>query len=57
MPTFCSHPECLDRELAFLVEIEAKLWRQSQDHRVPYQRLSARFRGDFAPRSTHQERR
>jgi hypothetical protein len=55
MLTFCSHAECLDEELQFLVEVDATISQQSQVHSVSYRRLSARFRRDFAGQAVHRE--
>jgi hypothetical protein len=55
MLTFCSHVECLDKELAFLAEVDSSLSQQAVVHAVSYRRLAARFRRDFAGQATHRE--
>jgi hypothetical protein len=55
MLTFCSHAECLDQELRFLVEIEKTVWQQSLDQSLPYPFMATMFREEFAQQAVHRE--
>jgi hypothetical protein len=55
MLTFCSHPECLDRELRFLIEVEGAIWQQSPLLVSDYQIRLKRFRDDFSNQAVRNE--
>jgi hypothetical protein len=54
---FCAHVECLDRELRFLIAVEAMLWQESGSQRRSYQAAARRFREEVALQAVHREPR